>query len=139
MDRPRNRGPIGWREWSGRGAPANSPPPPRRAAARPPTSKDAVATLLERHLEEAGFTEGQVASARALWADYRHERAPRVKKPEVLAAALHLALAFVLGERRVTKASIARRYGVAPGSVSSRYADIRDALLLRPGDPRYGA
>lgn len=136
---PTNREHIALLEWIERGAPADTPAHPRRSDARPPTPKDAVATLLERHLEEAGFTKGQVAGARALWADYRHERAPRVKKPEVLAAALHLALAFVLGEGRVTKASIARRYGVAPGSVSSRYADIRDALLLRPGDPRYGA
>ena len=61
------------------------------------------------------------------------------QKPEVIAAAVHYAIALVLGDRGVTQASIARRYGVAPGSVSTRYADIRDTLALRPGDPRYGS
>ncbi len=32
---------------------------------------------------------------------------------------------------------IARRYGVTPSSISSRYAEIRSALGLLPADPRY--
>ncbi len=127
--------------WIARGAPADQPVHPLHGDARgaPRAPMDVVTTLFERQLREAGYTAGQVASARALWADYRDERAPRVKKPEVIAAAVHYAIALVFGERGVTQASIARRYGVAPGSVSTRYADIRDTLMLRPGDPRYGS
>lgn len=134
--------------WIDKGAPADEPVHPLRGDARsghdasPHAERmraDLVASLLERHLADAGFTERQVERATALWADYRHERAPRVKKPEVLAAAVHYAIALVLGRDRVTQASIAKRYGVAPGSVSSRYADIRETLALRPGDPRYRA
>ncbi len=137
--------------WIDKGAPANEPVHPLRTDVRPnggaafprqpaahKTRADMVASLLERHLADAGFTEGQVERATALWADYRDEAAPRVKKPEVLAAAVHYAIALVLGQNRVTQASIAKRYGVAPGSVSSRYADIRQTLALTPGDPRYG-
>lgn len=136
--------------WIDKGAPPSEPVHPRPAdahamrvagAVQPAAHKaraDMVGSILERHLEDAGFTEGQVERATALLADYRDEAAPRVKKPEVLAAAVHYAIALVLGRDRVTQASIARRYGVAPGSVSNRYADIRQTLALTPGDPRYG-
>lgn len=105
-----------------------------RGAAR----TDDVAAVLERNLREAGFTRREMERARALWSDYRDERAPRVNKPEVCAAAVHYAICLVLGQKRVTQVSIAKRYGVAPGSISTRYADIRETLALRPHDPRYG-
>ena len=47
------------------------------------------------------------------------------------------AIAKVEGFRDVTQADIAERYGVAPGSISNRYGEIRAALELTPGDPRY--
>jgi hypothetical protein len=34
---------------------------------------------------------------------------------------------------------VAKRYGVGKNSVSSRYCEIRDALELRRGDPRYAS
>ncbi|MCB9591505.1 MAG: tetratricopeptide repeat protein [Sandaracinaceae bacterium] len=126
-------------DWIERGAPADQPVHPLRAETRAagPRVADAVAALLERHLADAGFSEREVASARALWTDYRDERSPRVKKPEVCAAAVHYAIAHVLRARGVTQSALASQYGVTPGSVSSRFADIRTTLALRPGDPRY--
>jgi len=124
--------------WIAMGAPADEPVHPLRAETRPaPTPQDLVASILERHLADAGFSAPEVERAHALWADYREERSPRVKKPEVCAAAVHYAIALVFGEDGVTQASIARRYGVAARSLSTRYADIRQTLELRPGDPRY--
>jgi hypothetical protein len=72
-----------------------------------------------------------------MWADFREGRRIRVQKPEVYAAAVEYAICLVHGLGGVTKASVARRYGVAPTSVSSRYGEIRDALELEPGDGRY--
>ncbi len=136
-------------EWIERGAPLDPGEQPLRAETRVHRASDrprpadgltvdvAVLSLLERHLEAAGLTEAHLASARALWTDYREEREPNVKKPEVAAAAVHYAIALVHGVGGVTQAAIARRYGVAPGSVSRSFGDIRSALALRPGDPRY--
>lgn len=124
--------------WIESGAPPDEPVHPLRAETRPaPNTQDLVASLLERHLADAGFSAPAVERAHALWADYRDERSPRVKKPEVCAAAVHYAIALVFGEDGVTQASIARRYGIAARSLSTRYADIRETLELRPGDPRY--
>ena len=50
---------------------------------------------------------------------------------------MHYVIAHVLRARGVTQSALASQYGVTPGSVSSRFADIRTTLTLRPGDPRY--
>jgi Flp pilus assembly protein TadD len=97
----------------------------------------AVERALERGMQKAGFSKAAVARARALWADFHDGRSLRVIKPETYAAAVEYAITFVMGVRGVTKASIARRYGIAPATLTTRYGEIRDALDLEPGDPRY--
>ncbi|MGF1468194.1 MAG: hypothetical protein ACFCGT_18900 [Sandaracinaceae bacterium] len=123
--------------WIDRGAPPGETVPPKPVPRYDDGERPDVDVLLERNMRAAGFTARQVERARALWADYREERTPRVKKPAICAAAVHYAIALVHGLDGVTQAAIARRYGVAPKSVSTRYGDIRDTLSLRPGDPRY--
>lgn len=144
-------------QWIERGAPADEPVHPLRAETRHAQRGDApspvgpraphvrhgkmgalVLGLLERHMGEAGLTAGQLERARALFADYLLERDPRLKKPEICAAAVHYAIALVSGVDGVTQASTARRYGVPTKSLSSRYGDIRETLALLPRDPRYG-
>ncbi len=96
-----------------------------------------IVRLLERQMTAAGFTPRQLERARALWMDFRDGRHVRVQKPEVVAAAIEYAISIVHGIDGVTRADVARRYGVGAASVSSRWLEIRDALALRPGDPRY--
>ena len=88
---------------------------------------------------EAGFSRAEIERATQLWSDMQAHCALRVTKPEVLAAALEYAIAVVEQRPGCTQAEVARRYGVAPTSVSARFAQIRNALALRPGDPRYAA
>jgi tetratricopeptide (TPR) repeat protein len=97
----------------------------------------AVVRVLEQQMEAAGFSARQVASARSLWVDYRRAKDPRVKRPEIYAAAVHFAIVVLQGLDGITKASIARHYGVAPQSVGSRFGDIERVLALQPHDPRY--
>jgi tetratricopeptide (TPR) repeat protein len=101
--------------------------------------RDRVAETVERMMGEAGFSLGEIERATQLWSDMQAHCALRVTKPEVLAAALEYAIAVVEQRPGCTQAEIARRYGVAPTSVSARFAQIRNALALRPGDPRYAA
>ena len=54
-------------------------------------------------------------------------------------ASIEYAIAMVHGVRGVTQTALATRYGVAPATISNRYAEIRSALALVPGDPRYCA
>jgi tetratricopeptide (TPR) repeat protein len=136
-------------EWIERGAPgvriARRAGTPGRARVQGPTHgestavHDPVSRLLASGMPEAGFSLEHIRRAYALWADFSGGRVQRVAKPAVSAAAIEYAIAMVHGVRGVTQAAIARRYGVAPGSISTRYAEIRSALALVPGDPRYSA
>ncbi|MCG8555775.1 MAG: tetratricopeptide repeat protein [Proteobacteria bacterium] len=109
------------------------------AAPRLEATSRAVLGALRQNMTGAGFSSRQVQCACALWVDFRGRREVRVSKPEVLAAAVEYALARVMRMQGVTQASLARRYGVAATSISSRYSEIREVLALRPGDPRYAS
>ena len=122
-------------EWIERGA---TDAPAARANVRRPRG-DRVAETVQRKMDEAGFSRAEIERATQLWSDMQAHCELRVTKPEVLAAALEYAIAVVERRPGCTQAEIARRYGVAPTSVSARFAQIRNALALRPGDPRYAA
>ncbi len=118
-------------------AEARRPPAPRdRVTPEPELGERTVVKMLEERMRADGFTPRQVDRARALWADYCDEREPRVKRPEICAAAIHYAIVIV-HDLEASQASVARRYGVTPKSLSQRFVDIQRALALRPGDPRY--
>jgi tetratricopeptide (TPR) repeat protein len=104
---------------------------------RPPG--DRVVETVQLKMGEAGFSRAEIERATQLWSDMQAHCELRVTKPEVLAAALEYAIAVVEQRPGCTQAEVARRYGVAPTSVSARFAQIRNALALRPGDPRYAA
>lgn len=151
---PRNRDHRALLAWIEQGAPGERGPrvqPHRGAKSKGSSSKskrrrgngetersaNEVLRALERGMREAGFSPGQVKCARALWADFRDGRRVRIMKPEVYAAAVEYAIALVHGLHGVTQASVARRYGVGRTSLHNRYSEIREALCLEPGDPRY--
>ncbi len=104
-----------------------------------PDAVDAVRGRFDELMTEAGFSEGQRACAHRLWSDFTAGRRLRVQKPGVYAAAVEYAIALLHRKKGSTQASVAKRYGVATTSLSSRYYEIRDALALRPNDPRYAA
>jgi hypothetical protein len=114
------------------------------ASARREPTPDDVTNLLAERMPAAGFSQDQVRRAQALWVDFAGRRAggdvrkdARALKPAVCAAAIEYAIAMVHGVRGVTQARLAARYGVAPAAISGCYAEIRSALELVPGDPRY--
>lgn len=122
-------------EWIEAGA--TDTPAATATVRRPPS--DRVAETVQRKMGEAGFSRAEIERATQLWSDMQAHCELRVTKPEVLAAALEYAIAVVEQRPGCTQAEVARRYGVAPTSVSARFAQIRNALALRPGDPRYAA
>lgn len=122
-------------EWIERGA-TDRPAAPAAVRRRP---GDRVAETVQLKMSEAGYSRAEIERATQLWFDMQAHCELRVTKPEVLAAALEYAIAVVEQRPGCTQAEIARRYGVAPTSVSARFTQIRNALALRPGDPRYAA
>jgi tetratricopeptide (TPR) repeat protein len=98
-----------------------------------------VAQLLAKRMPQAGFTDEHVQRALVLWADFCSDRELRVLKAATYAAAIEYAIARVDRVPGMTQTIVASRYGVAPGSISNRYGEIRAALELVPGDPRYRA
>ena len=100
-------------------------------------TQDAVTLLLEVHMREAGFSDPQRARAHSLWHDFRRAHPSRVVKPNVAAAAVEYAMIYVNDLRDITRADVARRYGVPVNSLVARYTQIREALRLDVRDPRY--
>ena len=129
---PDHRALLGWIEGGATDAPAAT-----ANVRRPPV--DRVVETLQLKMGEAGFSRAEIERATQLWSDMQAHCELRITKPEVLAAALEYAIAVVEQRPGCTQAEVARRYGVAPTSVSARFAQIRNALALRPGDPRYAA
>lgn len=82
------------------------------------------------------FSAQYLKLARSLWVDFCAQRQPRVQKPAVYAAAVEYTLSK-LASRSLTQAQLARRYGVTARAIAARYEEIREALALEPGDPRY--
>lgn len=107
-----------------------------------PTPKkrtDAVMKVLARKMLQSGLPDSLLQVALALWTDYRATKQARIIKPEAYAAAVEYAIVCMNGVSEVTRASIAKRYGVAAHTVTNRYNDLREHLALRPHDPRYAA
>jgi tetratricopeptide (TPR) repeat protein len=101
-------------------------------------STDPVLPIIADAMREGGFTREHVARARRLWADYRETRGSwELLKPDVCAAALEYAIARLHGLDGVTRASVARRYGVSASAIADRFDDMQVVLALRPADPRY--
>ncbi len=98
-----------------------------------------VETALERAMTRAGCPASQIARARSLVRDYASEAAVAGRgSVAVLAAAVEYALARVDGAR-VRQRDVAERHGVSVSSLSTRYAALRSALKLVPGDARYAS
>jgi tetratricopeptide (TPR) repeat protein len=97
-----------------------------------------VLRALERGMQAGGAPPALLSRAEKVWRDYRARR-PRVRvaKPEVHAAALEYAVSVMHGITGVTQTGIAKRYGISSTALASRYTDMRAALELKVGDPRY--
>jgi Flp pilus assembly protein TadD len=158
---PRNREHQGLLEWVKSGAPSNVTPGcrverrPSRSGVEPHrvnqavhsvATPDPVLALLEAHnAPEAGAgaavsaeeLQQRLQRARSLWNDFCARRSPRVPKPAVYAAAIEYTLAKLEPDNPLTQAELARRYSVTPRAIASRHEEIRAALALEPGDPRY--
>lgn len=106
-------------------------------ARKQPSRPDAVRSRLEECMREVGYSATERAAAARLWADFVADKKPRVVKPAVFAAAVEYAIALVYDKPGMTQAAVARRYGVTPSSLGTRYSEIRSALELLPRDPRY--
>lgn len=104
---------------------------------KPPARDDAVRSRLDESMKDVGYSATERAAAARLWADYVADKQPRVVKPAVFAAAVEYAIALVHDKPGTTQAAVARRYGVTPSSLGTRYSEIRSALELLPRDPRY--
>ncbi len=112
-------------------APRTPAEPPVAAAPAP----DEVTEILLAAMREGGFSPAQIDRALRLYASYRSGRAalPRrasPTKPRVVAAALEYATARLEKVRGVTRASVARRYGVTPRAVADRVGDLEGALAM---------
>jgi len=87
-------------------------------------------------LADAGCTRALIERATAVWKDYKTQWS--VRPSAFWAAAIEYALARVDGIG-MRQRDVAVRHGVSVTALASRYAVLRDALKIVPGDARYVA
>jgi tetratricopeptide (TPR) repeat protein len=98
-----------------------------------------VADAFDAQMGLSGYSTPMIEGAHRLWEDFARGRTLRTVKTSVYAAAVEYAMATLAAWPGVSQVSVARRYGVAATSVATRYGEIRDALGIRPFDPRYSS
>jgi len=129
--------------WIDAGAPPDSDPtgsPTQGSLRAPPAARpDSVAVALDIGMADAAASAGDIARAQALWMAFAAQERPRVRKPEVIAAAVDYALACVVDGHDLGPARFASHYGVSRSALTNRVQQIVDSLGLTENDPRYRA
>jgi hypothetical protein len=97
---------------------------------------DDVEALFVSGLEESEFGVPEIVRAVRLWREFRETAHPTYRRPEVYAAAVEYIMAL-FGFYGDSQASIGRRYGVSPASISSKWHEIESVLGLSQFDGRY--
>ena len=97
---------------------------------------DDVETLFFLGMEARGFSPPEIIAAIRLWRRFSRRARSAYRKPAVFAAAVEYTFSL-LGLYGDSQASIAAYYDVAPGSLRTRFYEIRDRLHLVCADPRY--
>jgi hypothetical protein len=68
--------------------------------------------------------------AEKLWNEYITVSKPTIRKEEIYAAALDYLVSKDIAGSTFTQAETAKKYGVSPGSLSSRYREMKDTLNI---------
>jgi len=142
--RPDHAGHRALSRWIDAGAEPSMDPTGTRSSARTePRSDDRpgdpVAAALAQGMAQAAASREDIARAQTLWAAFNREAAPRVRKSQVLAAAVDYALACVVDGHDLERARFAEHYGVSTSALSARVRQLVGALSLVRADPRFSA
>jgi hypothetical protein len=71
-----------------------------------------------------------VEEAEKLWSEYINESKPAIRKEEIYAAALDYLVSKDIRGIASTQAETAKKYGVSPASLSSRYREMKELLSV---------
>jgi tetratricopeptide (TPR) repeat protein len=77
-----------------------------------------VTRRLRKELPAAGYSERVLSLAIELWRSFARDAQPRKRKAAVFAAAVETAVAELLGEQRSSRVATAKRYGIAPATLT---------------------
>ncbi len=98
----------------------------------------AVSTLLGFQMPVRGLSLDEVGGAQRLWADTVQALQPKIRRPELHAAAVDYATCWMLF-RPETQRDLAQIYRVGVSGLSARFVAMRHTLKLVWYDPRYCA
>lgn len=96
-----------------------------------------VAISIREGLQALGYSLKQQKGAIKLWYDYCSKERPAVRKTAVWSATVIYAFAWLEKEEPLKQQDLARRYSIAPSTISSRFRLLRKSLNLVAGDKRY--
>ena len=97
---------------------------------------DDVERLFVAGMEDSEFGVPEIVRAVRMWREFRERANPISRRPEVYAAAVEYIM-VLFGFYGDSQASIGRRYGVSPASISSKWHEIERVLVLSQFDGRY--
>lgn len=127
------------RQWIEGGAtPEGDPTGASPREVRAPTEEvDPVTGALRFGMAGSAAATEDIERAEALWLAFRAQASPRVRKPEVLAAAVDYALACTVDGHTLGSQRFAEHYGVSVSAMRARVRQIVSALDLEASDPRF--
>ncbi|NOY94454.1 MAG: tetratricopeptide repeat protein [Deltaproteobacteria bacterium] len=140
--RPNHPGHRALSRWIASGAPPSSDPTgsDTPSAERVTSdSADPVERAIAWGMTLAEASPRDIARAQSLWTAFRAQGPARVRKPEVLAAAVDYALACVVDGHRIERLRFAEHYGVSTSALSARVRQLVSSLGLVESDPRFSA
>jgi hypothetical protein len=98
---------------------------------------DDVETLCVLSMDAHGYSPREVIRAVRMWRDFCGQARPAYRRPAAYAAAVEYAFSLLGLYEGDTQERIAAYYGIAPTSLGSRFARLRQGLGLTYFDPRY--
>jgi hypothetical protein len=96
-----------------------------------------VAVSIREELQMLGYSHKQQRGAIRLWFDYCSKERPTIRKTAVWSAAVIYAFAWLEREGSLKQKDLAKKYGVAPSTISSGFNLLRSSLNLVAKDTRY--
>ena len=98
-----------------------------------------VAVSIREGLQALGYSHKQQRGAIRLWFDYCSKERPTIRKTAVWSAAVIYAFAWLERGDSLKQQDLARKYGVSPSTISSRFRLLQGSLNLVTKDTRYAA
>lgn len=91
--------------------------------------------IIRQELSLRGYTEEDIGGAEQIWIGYCLDQDPKIRRPEIHAAAVEYLVSVIATDSPPSQAALARHYGVGASSLSKAYRKLVETPPPPPPDP----